>query len=171
MLDSFCGQVSKQPSEQHHSQAPEWRNVFYLLGGGYCSYLKAPLKKVPKESTYGKKVCCPLPMPVVKLQAHGPSARSCTFPWHTQLGLLLTNLYRAFVSATFLLSQWIPVWRITMKSYEISFVSFKKASIISPASAASGSVWIFQQEMQILHSESSILIILEFIHRKIKTHN
>lgn len=51
------------------------------------------------------------------------------------------------------------------------FVSFKKA-VISPASAASSSAWIFQQEMQILHSESSILIILvEFIHRKIKTPN
>lgn len=89
-------------------------------------------------------------------------------PMTHQLGLLLMNLCRAFVSASFLLSKQILVW-ITVRNYKISFVSFKKASVISPASAAYRIVCIFQQKRQIVHTESSILVILEFIHRKIKT--
>lgn len=54
----------------------------------------------------GNRFARPLPMPAAELQAQSLSARSCTCPPHTQLcGLLLTDLYRAFVSATFLLSQ------------------------------------------------------------------
>lgn len=40
----FLLRTSKQPSEQHCVQAPEWRKVFCLLVGGCCIYLKAPEK-------------------------------------------------------------------------------------------------------------------------------
>lgn len=58
------------------------------------------------------------------------------------------------------------------ESSEIPFVSLSNVPSISLAPAVSSSVWIFQWEMQILrHSESSILIILEFMHRKMKVFN
>lgn len=103
ILDSFCGQVNN----------PQSSIVYKHQNGERCSvclqvdiaFIWRHRKKFHSRAHLGSRFVSPLPMSVVKLQAHGPSARSCTFPWYTQLGLLLTNLYRAFVSVTFLLSK------------------------------------------------------------------
>lgn len=85
MLDSFCGQVSKQPSEQHHSQAPEWTKAFCLLGGGYCSHLKAPEKSYKGEHIREAGLCVPFPCQLLSYRHMVPQPGAV--PSHDTLNL------------------------------------------------------------------------------------